>query len=102
MTPGKYPAEAFCRKQIRQRPNLRSTLRARPHFRHRRTLRVMNFGFLAALMIIALRAISGFLSSLDQRPNGIPSAFNSARALSSRPAVVTIVTFRPLDLSVLA
>ena len=38
---------------MRQSPNLRRTLRARPQTRHLRTFRVMNFGFLAALMIIA-------------------------------------------------
>src|SRR5262245_22611787 len=32
---------------------------------------------------------------------GMPSSRRSARARSSRPAVVTIVTFSPLDLSVL-
>ncbi len=90
---------------MRQSPNLRSTLRARPQIRQRRTLRVMNFGFLAALMIIARLAIfeSLILGSWSAYfPKGMPSCFNSARALSSRPAVVTIVTFNPLDLSVFA
>jgi hypothetical protein len=57
MTPGMYPAFAFDRKQIRQSPNLRRTLRARPQTRQRRTVRVMNFGFLSALILIALLAI---------------------------------------------
>jgi hypothetical protein len=55
--PGTYPADAFARKQMRQRPNLRRTLRARPHTWQRRTFRVMNFGFLAALILIARLAI---------------------------------------------
>ena len=97
--PGTYPAFALDRKQIRQRPNLRRTLRARPQTRQRRTVRVMNFGFLAALILIALLAIRQ--DSLRDA-KGIPRRFNSAKARSSRPAVVTIVTFRPFDLSVLA
>jgi len=42
---------------MRQSWNFLYTLRARPQMRQRRTVRVMNFGFLAALMIIALLAI---------------------------------------------
>jgi len=42
---------------MRQSPNLRKTLLARPQERHRRTLRVMNFGFLCDLMIIARLAM---------------------------------------------
>ena len=82
---------------MRQRRNFRSTLRARPHTWQRRTVRVMNFGFLAALILIALLAIrqDSFLDA-----NGIPSRFSSASARSSAPAVVTIVTFKPFDLSV--
>ena len=99
MTPGRYPALAFWRKQMRQRPNLRRTLRARPQIWQRRTVRVMNFGFLAALIRIALLAMDW---SYSYFPNGIPSSLRRARARSSRPAVVTIVTFNPFDLSVLA
>ncbi len=98
--PGRYPALAFWRKQMRQRPNLRNTLRARPQMWQRRTVRVMNFGFLAALIRIALLAMA--LSYSSYFPNGIPSSFKRARARSSRPAVVTMVTFNPFDLSVLA
>ena len=83
---------------MRQSWNFRNTLRARPQTRHRRTRRVENFGFRFALMIIARLAI---LQTPFQRPNGIPSAWSNARARSSRPAVVTMVTFKPLDLSVL-
>jgi hypothetical protein len=90
---------AFWRKQMRQSANLRYTLRGRPQTRQRRTVRVMNFGFLAALIRIARVAI-------DFCPcyfaNGIPSSARSALARSSRPAVVTIVTFKPFDLSVFA
>ena len=51
----------------------------------------MNFGFLAALILIALLAIrqDSFLDA-----NGIPRRFRSASARSSAPAVVTIVTFK--------
>jgi hypothetical protein len=48
---------AFERKQMRQSPNFRSTLRGRPQTRQRRIVRVMNFGFLAALTRIARVAI---------------------------------------------
>jgi len=89
---------AFWRKQMRQSPNLRSTLRGRPQTRQRRTVRVMNFGLRAALILIALVAIW----SPCYFANGMPSSRRSAFARSSRPAVVTIVTFRPFDLSVLA
>ena len=82
---------------MRQSPNFRYTLRARPQTRQRRTGRVMNFGFLAALMIIARLAMV-----VPYLPKGMPSDFKSSFARSSRPAVVTIVTFNPLDLSVLA
>ena len=76
---------------------MRRTLRARPHTWQRRTVRVMNFGFLAALILIARLAIrqDSFLDA-----NGIPRRFNSASARASAPAVVTIVTFNPFDLSV--
>jgi len=84
---------------MRQSPNLRRTLRARPQTRQRRTVRVMNFGFLAALIRIARLAMNPPRSYF---PNGIPSSFKRARARSSRPAVVTIVTFNPFDLSVFA
>jgi len=97
--PGTYPAFAFDRKQMRHSRNFRSTLRARPQTWHRRTVRVMNFGFRAALILIALLAIPQ--DSLRDA-NGIPSRFKSASARSSRPAVVTMVTFSPFDLSVLA
>jgi hypothetical protein len=83
---------------MRHSPNLRSTLRARPQIRHRRTLRVMNFGFLCALMIIARLAMKILPSYF---PNGMPKLFKSDLARSSRPAVVTMVMFSPLDLSVL-
>ena len=89
---------AFCRKQIRQSANLRYTLRGRPQTLQRRTVRVMNLGFLAALIRIARVAMNRSL----YLANGIPSSASSAFARSSRPAVVTIVTLSPLDLSVLA
>ena len=82
---------------MRHSLNLRYTPRARPQIRQRRTVRVMNFGLRAALIFIALLAISPLYL-----PNGIPSEVKRAFARSSRPAVVTMVTFKPLDLSVLA
>ena len=88
---------AFCRKQMRQSPNLRSTLRGRPQTRQRRTVRVMNFGFLAALIRIARVAMN-----YPYFAKGMPSSESSAFARSSRPAVVTIVTLSPFDLSVFA
>jgi hypothetical protein len=62
-TPGRYPALAFWRKQIRHSWNFRRTLLARPQMRQRRTFRVMNFGFRCDLMIIALLAIDSFPSA---------------------------------------
>ena len=64
-----------------------------------RTVRVENFGFFAALIRIARVAM---FSSCAYFAKGMPSSASSAFARSSRPAVVTIVTFRPFDLSVLA
>jgi hypothetical protein len=55
---------AFERKQMRQSPNFRSTLLGRPQTRQRRIVRVMNFGFLAALTRIARVAISLLGSSV--------------------------------------
>ena len=92
---------AFCRKQIRHSPNLRSTLRGRPQTRQRRIVRVMNFGFFAALILIARVAIFPS-NSFGYFAKGMPSSLSSAFARSSRPAVVTMVTFNPFDLSVLA
>lgn len=88
---------AFWRKQMRHRPNLRYTLRARPQIRQRRTWRVMNFGFRAALILIARLAIC----PLPYFPKGMPREVSSAFARSSRPAVVTMVTFSPFDFSIL-
>lgn len=48
-TPGIMPSRASLRKQMRQRLNLRYTLRRRPHSSHRRTRRVLNFGSRFAL-----------------------------------------------------
>jgi hypothetical protein len=93
-----YPATAFWRKQMRQRPNFRNTDRGRPQTRQRRIVRVENFGFFAALIRIARVA----MVPLAYLANGMPSAESNPFARSSRPAVVTIVTFRPFDLSVLA
>ena len=92
-----YPATAFWRKQMRQRPNFRYTDRGRPQTRQRRMVRDENFGFFAALMRIARVAMVPLYFA-----KGMPSAASSPFARSSRPAVVTIVTFRPFDLSVLA
>src|SRR5512141_1977284 len=46
-------------------------------------------------------ATSHFGRSLAYRPNGMPSSRRRTRARSSEPAVVTMVTLRPLDLSIL-
>jgi hypothetical protein len=46
---------------MRQSANLRYTERARPQIRQRRTVRVMNFGFFAALILIARVAINNSL-----------------------------------------
>ena len=92
---------AFCRKQMRHSPNLRRTLRGRPQTRQRRIVRVMNFGFFAALILIARVAITPS-NSVCYLAKGMPSSVKSAFARSSRPAVVTIVTFKPFDLSVFA
>src|SRR6185503_18990895 len=50
-TPGISPFKASSRKQIRQRPNFRSTARLRPQRWQRRTPRTLNFGVRLALSI---------------------------------------------------
>ena len=96
---------------MRQRPNFRKTDRGRPQTRQRRIVRLENFGFFAALMRIARVAMclpwgpggpQGPPLKISYFAKGMPSAASSPFARSSRPAVVTIVTFRPFDLSVLA
>src|SRR5262245_35588345 len=78
-----YPADAFWRKQMRQRPKRRRTLRGRPHTRQRRTVRVMNFGFLAALMRIARVA----MISPRARPS-LPERHAELAQESPRPVVL--------------
>ena len=57
LTPGIRPSRAKLRKQIRQIWNLRYTARGRPQSWHRRSMRLLNFGFLAAFAMWALLAI---------------------------------------------
>jgi hypothetical protein len=85
-------------------PNLRRNARGRPHNWQRLCLREENLGFLASLTRFAVVA-TYFLApeyKVIHARKGIPRCFNNARAWSSFPAVVTIVTFMPFNLSTLA
>jgi hypothetical protein len=115
-TPGISPRKASCRKHKRQMPNLRRNARGRPHNLQRLCLRVENLGFLASLTRFAVVATwslapsdslptSGFYLLTSVFPHarkGIPKCFSKARAWSSLPAVVTMVTFMPFSLSTFA
>lgn len=59
-TPGISPLLASSRKQIRQMPNFLRYPRFRPHFQQRRTVRVENFGFLAARALTDVFAMFAF------------------------------------------
>jgi hypothetical protein len=63
VTPGIRPSEAYFRKQILHMSNFLMYPRARPQHLQRRTSLVEYFGFFSAFSIIALRAISTFLTS---------------------------------------
>jgi hypothetical protein len=52
LTPGITPWSDILRKQMRHRPNLRYTARARPHIWQRRRKRVEYFGFSFAFAIL--------------------------------------------------
>lgn len=52
LMPGISPLFASSRKQIRQRSKPRIYPRLRPHRKQRRTIRVENFGFLTARMMV--------------------------------------------------
>jgi len=56
LTPGIKPWSASVRKQMRQTPNFRYTLRGRPHSLQRSSRREENFGSLIALAIFDLLA----------------------------------------------
>src|SRR6266567_1403907 len=73
---------------MRQRTNFLYTLRARPQTRQRRTLRVENFGFRAALMIIALLAIFSPRSLVPGSWSLVSLAERHAEMLQERPCPV--------------
>lgn len=98
MTPGIRPSEAYFRKQILQRSNLRIYPLARPHTLQRRTSLVENFGFFKALRIIAFRAIS----YLPYFLNGMPIRARRLLASLSVDAVVQIAMFSPMIFSILS
>lgn len=56
-TPGTKPWLANSLKQMRHNLNLRINPRRLPHFQQRRTIRVINFGFLLDFAICACVAI---------------------------------------------
>ena len=56
--PGIRPLFAISLKQIRQSPNRRRYPFFRPHLKHRRVIRELNFGFFFDLAICALVAIT--------------------------------------------
>src|SRR3954464_2045616 len=96
-TPGISPLSARLRKHKRQMPNLRRKPRGRPQIAQRLCWRDENFGFRASLTRFAVVAIKSFYCR-----NGMPMCFKSARASLSFLAVVTMVTFMPFCLSILA
>src|SRR3990167_5110366 len=55
--PGILPSSASSRKQMRQRLKSRMNPRGRPHLKQRRTVRLENFGFRLAFMIIDFLAM---------------------------------------------
>ena len=57
-TPGIWPWVAISRKHMRQMPNSRIWARRLPQRKHRRTVRVLNFGFFFA------RAMTDFFAIL--------------------------------------
>src|SRR5690625_1337547 len=67
VTPGRWPAWAASRTQMRQSPKSRRYARARPQRWQRFTCRVENFGLRFDLAICALVAICSFSSLLAER-----------------------------------
>jgi len=60
-TPGNFPSLASSRKQILHNRNFLINPRFLPHFQHRRTIRVLNFGFLFDFAICPFVAIVWYL-----------------------------------------
>lgn len=97
-TPGISPLLASSRKQIRQRSNWRKYPCLRPHFQHRLTMRVENFGVLSALAAVDVFAIwisvyyFSFLTS--SCCSGKPRRRNNASPSFLFFAVVTMFTWK--------
>jgi len=82
--------------------NFRRNPRGRPHSGHRLWARTRNFGFRNAFSINDVFATTRLPRVFQFFRNGIPIADNSAKASSSVRAVVTTVTFIPLNFSTLS
>jgi len=59
LTPGIMPSFAYSRKQMRHSPKSRIKPRLRPHLKQRRTILVLNLGFLRARAFVDVFAIKG-------------------------------------------
>src|SRR3989441_6858714 len=97
-TPGTCPCDESVRKQMRQIPNFRMYARGRPHRLQRLCCET------ACLCLRSPRFTVDFLATQSQPHflKGNPSSASSARASSSVRAVVTKVTSRPRNLSILS
>jgi hypothetical protein len=83
---------------MRQRPKRLRYARERPQREQRLCARTLNFGFRFAFSIMDFGGIVYFLLPSSER-NGIPISLRSARAWSSRFALVTIVMSIPWIIS---
>jgi len=105
------------RKQMRQTPNFRKNALGRPQIGHRLYVRTLNLGVRIAFNLSDFFAKSSSLRSCFSAPprraagpalgpyqfrNGIPSSRNSSLPSSSVRALVTMLTFNPLILSILS
>ena len=91
------------RKQIRQIPNLRMYALGRPQIGHRLYALTLNLGvrFVFAIRDFLAKVASLKIPSLYGL-NGMPIWASSVRASSSVLALVTMVIFMPLILSILS
>ena len=115
ITPGSFPWEARLRKQILQIPNFRKKARGLPHIGQRLYALTPNLGLRVALIMSDFLAKTCLLvnfqpkarASADQIRqhqflNGMPSSRRSSRPSSSVLAVVTMLMFSPLTVSILS
>jgi hypothetical protein len=108
ITPGISPLRAILRKQMRQMPNRRRKARGRPHKGQRWYFCTANLVGRFALAIndfLAIRVSAG--PGFSSRPRlyllkGMPKRFRRNLPSSSVRALVTMVMFIPLTLSILS